>query len=192
MLYLRAYKKTPDKMKYVVITPGGTVQYDVPVMKVQAYSLDEIFEKHLLLLIPFYIFSHEKRLPEYNSSAEKLSELKAEYQKILERLNKLERQGIIGAYDKRTLIEVSDDVVKAIAQKYENVQKGIGEIMRGPLIQTEARTILNRGISQGISETRKKTALKMLQRGRLTIDEIAEYSGLNVIEVTQLAKSQKE
>ena len=200
VLYLRAYKKTPDKMKYVIITPGGTVQYDVPVMKVQAYSLDEIFEKHLLLLIPFYIFSHEKRLPEYNSSAEKLSELKAEYQKILERLNKLERQGVIGAFDKRTLIEVSDDVVKAIAQKYENVQKGIGEIMRGPLIQTEARTILNRGISlgisqgisQGISETRKKTALKMLQRGRLTIDEIAEYSGLNVTEVKQLAKSQTE
>lgn len=200
VLYLRAYKKTPDKMKYVVITPGRTVQYDVPVMKVQAYSLDEIFEKHLLLLIPFYIFSHEKRLPEYNSSAEKLSELKAEYQKILERLNKLERQGVIGAFDKRTLIEVSDDVVKAIAQKYENVQKGIGEIMRGPLIKTEARTILNKGISlgisqgisQGISETRKKTALKMLQRGRLTIDEIAEYSGLNVTEVTQLAKSQKE
>lgn len=200
VLYLRAYKKTPDKMKYVIITPGGTVQYDVPVMKVQAYSLDEIFEKHLLLLIPFYIFSHEKRLPEYNSSAEKLSELKAEYQKILERLNKLERQGIIGAYDKRTLIEVSDDVVKAIAQKYENVQKGIGEIMRGPLIKTEARTILNKGISlgisqgisQGISETRKKTALKMLQRGRLTIDEIAEYSGLNVTEVKQLAKSQTE
>lgn len=192
VLYLRAYKKTPDKMKYVIITPGGTVQYDVPVMKVQAYSLDEIFEKHLLLLIPFYIFSHEKRLPEYNSSAEKLSELKAEYQKILERLNKLERQGVIGAFDKRTLIEVSDDVVKAIAQKYENVQKGIGEIMRGPLIQTEARTILNRGISQGISETRKKTALKMLQRGRLTIDEIAEDSGLSVTEVKQLAKSQTE
>ena len=200
VLYLRAYKKTPDKMKYVIITPGGTVQYDVPVMKVQAYSLDEIFEKHLLLLIPFYIFSHEKRLPEYNSSTEKLSELKAEYQKILERLNKLERQGVIGAFDKRTLIEVSDDVVKAIAQKYENVQKGIGEIMRGPLIKTEARTILNKGISlgisqgisQGISETRKKTALKMLQRGRLTIDEIAEYSGLNVTEVKQLAKSQTE
>ena len=76
------------------------------------------------------------------------------------------------------------------------MQKGIGEIMRGPLIKTEARTILNKGISlgisQGISETRKKTALKMLQRGRLTIDEIAEYSGLNVTEVTQLAKSQKE
>ncbi|WP_283589484.1 FxLYD domain-containing protein, partial [Staphylococcus nepalensis] len=45
VLYLRAYKKTPDKMKYVVITPGRTVQYDVPVMKVQTYTLDDIFEK---------------------------------------------------------------------------------------------------------------------------------------------------
>ena len=63
VLYLRTYKKTPDKMKYVIITPGGKVQYDVPVIKVQAYSLDDIFEKRLLMLIPFYIFSHKKICP---------------------------------------------------------------------------------------------------------------------------------
>ena len=85
VLYLRTYKKTPDKMKYVIVTPGGTVQYHVPIMKVQTYSLDEIFAKGLLMLIPFYIFSHEKNLSEYNSNEQKLSELKAEYQKILER-----------------------------------------------------------------------------------------------------------
>lgn len=45
VMYLRSYKKTPDIMKYVIVTPGGTVQYDVPIMKVQSYSLDEIFEK---------------------------------------------------------------------------------------------------------------------------------------------------
>ena len=44
VMYLRTYKKTPDKMKYVLVTPGGTVQYDVPVMKVQAYSLDDILK----------------------------------------------------------------------------------------------------------------------------------------------------
>lgn len=57
------------------------MQYDVPVMKVQAYSLDDIFEKHLLLLLPFYIFSHEKNFPEYNSNEQKLEELKKEYMK---------------------------------------------------------------------------------------------------------------
>ena len=188
VMYLRAYKKTPDKMKYVIITPGGTVQYDVPIMKVQSYSLDEIFEKRLLMLIPFYIFSHEKSFSEYNNNEQKLEELKAEYRIILERLDDLEKQGIIGAFDKRTIIELSSDVINEIARKYENVQKGIGAMMRGPLIQTEARTILNRGISQGISETKKETALRMLKMGKLTVEEIAECSALSVAEVKQLAK----
>lgn len=123
VLYLRAYNKTPDKMKYVINTPGGTVQYDVPVMKVQTYSVDDIFEKHLLLLLPFYIFSHEKNFPEYNSSGQKLEKLKEEYQNILERLDGLEQQGVIGAFSKRTIIELSRDVIQEIAKKYENVQK---------------------------------------------------------------------
>ncbi len=186
VLYLRTYKKTPDKMRYVIITPGGTVQYDVPIMKVQKYSLDDIFEKRLLILIPFYIFSHEKSFPEYNSNEQKLAELKAEYQKILEKLDGLEQQGVIGAFDKRTIIELSEDVIKEIAQKYENVQKGVGDIMGGALIETEARTILN----QGISETKKQTALKLLKRGKQTIKEIAEDTGLSVTEVEQLAKLQ--
>ena len=190
VMYLRAYKKTPDKMKYVIVTPGGTVQYDVPIMKVQSYSLDEIFEKRLLMLIPFYIFSHEKSFSEYNNNEDKLEELKAEYQIILERLDDLEKQGIIGAFDKRTIIDLSSDVINEIARKYENVQKGIGAMMRGPLIQTEARTILNRGISQGISETKKETALRMLKMGKLTVEEIAEYSALSVAEVEQLANLQ--
>ena len=190
VMYLRAYKKTPDKMKYVIITPGGTVQYDVPIMKVQSYSLDEIFEKRLLMLIPFYIFSHEKSFSEYNNNELKLEELKAEYRIILERLDDLEKQGIIGAFDKRTIIDLSSDVINEIARKYENVQKGIGAMMRGPLIQTEARTILNRGISQGISETKKETALRMLKMGKLTVEEIAECSALSVAEVEQLANLQ--
>ena len=182
VMYLRAYKKTPDKMKYVIITPGGTVQYDVPIMKVQSYSLDEIFEKRLLMLIPFYIFSHEKSFSEYNNNEQKLEELKTEYRIILERLDDLEKQGIIGAFDKRTIIELSSDVIREIARKYENVQKGIGAMMRGPLIQTEARTILN--------ESKKETALRMLKVGKLTVEEIAEYSALSVAEVEQLANLQ--
>lgn len=66
VLYLRNYKKTPDKMRYVIKTPGGIVEYDVPIMKVQEYTLEDIFSKGLLLLIPFYIFSHEKNFKVYN------------------------------------------------------------------------------------------------------------------------------
>ncbi|MCM1107227.1 MAG: hypothetical protein NC355_09830 [Blautia sp.] len=184
-------------MKYVIVTPGGTVQYDIPIMRVQKYSLDDIFEKCLLMLIPFYIFSHEKSFPEYNSSEQKLEELKAEYRLITERLDDLNRKGEIGAFDERTIIELSGDVINELAQKYENVQK-VGGMMRGPMIETGARQILNQGISQGIkegkrqgiSEANKNAAINMLRRGKLTIEEIAEDTGLNVAEVEQLAELQ--
>ena len=182
VLYLRNYKKAPDKMRYVIKTPGGTVEYDVPVMKVQEYTLEDIFSKGLLLLIPFYIFSHEKNFKVYNSDEQRLAELKAEYRSILERLDKLEQEGIIGAFDKRTIIELSGDVIRKIAQKYENVQKGIGGMMSGALLETEARTILNRGKD----EAKKETALRMLQDGELSIDKIAKYSGLDVAEIKLL------
>ncbi len=192
VLYLRTRKKTPDKMKYVIVTPGGTIQYDIPVMKVQSYSLDDIFEKQLLMLIPFYIFSHEDSFADYNGSSHRLTELQNEYKKILDRLNNLEEQGIIGAFDKRTIIELSSDVIKEITQKYENVQKGVGGIMGGVLIETEARVILNQGISQGkilgIDEAKKKTAVRMLKKGKLSVEEVAEYSELAISEVKQLAK----
>ena len=53
-------------------------EYDAPIMKVQEYSLEDIFSKGLLLLIPFYIFSHEKNFKVYDSNEQKLEGLKAE------------------------------------------------------------------------------------------------------------------
>ena len=156
--------------------------------------MDKIFKKGLLMLIPFYIFSHERSFSEYNSNEQKLEELRAEYRRILERLDEQEQQGVIGAFDKRTIIELSGDVIKEIAQKYENVQKGVGDLMVGALIETEARTILNQGIEQGIgqgaSAANRATALRMLKRGKLTIPEIAEDTGLSVAEVESLAEVQ--
>lgn len=190
VLYLRTYKNTPDKMKYVIITPGGTVRYDVPVMKVQNYTLDDIFEKRLLLLIPFYIFSYEKSFPEYNSSGQKLEELKSEYQDILERLDGLERRGVVGVFDKRTIIDLTGDVIKEIAQKYENVQKGVGDIMRGTLIETEARRLRDEAKKEAKKEAARGTAIRLLKIGKLTVEEVAIGSGLSVAEVEQLARFQ--
>ena len=63
-------------------------------------------------------------------------------------------------------------------------------MMRGALLETSARTILNQGISQGISQNQKETALKMLKRGKMTIQEIAEDTGLNIADVEHLARLQ--
>lgn len=106
-------------------------------------------------------------------------------------LDELEIQEVIGVFDKRTNFDLPSDAIQEIGQKYVNVQKGVGDMMGGALIETEARIILNQGIkqgkSQGISETKKQTALKLLKRGKLTVEEIAEDTGLSVTEVEQLS-----
>lgn len=59
--------------------------------------------------------------------------------------------------------------------------------MRGVLGDTEARRILN----TGRKETKKETALRMLKDGELSVDKIAEYTGLKLEEVEQLAEIKK-
>ena len=81
-------------------------------------------------------------------------------------------------------------VIKEIAQKYENVQKVVGNMMRGALIETSARTILSQGISRGINQAQKETTLRMLQDGELSVEKIARYSGLRIKDVERLAELQ--
>lgn len=89
-------------------------------------------------------------------------------------------------------------MIQEIAEKYDTVQKGIGDMMRGALIETSARTILNQGINQGISQginqgisqNQRETALRLLKRGKQTVEEIAEDTGLSVNDVQQLDKLQ--
>ena len=152
ILFLRCDTSTPDQMRIEMRTPGGTVRFDVLVMKSQRYGIDEIFEKNLLFLIPFYIFSHESRFVEYNKDKGKLESLKAEYIDIRNRLDDLLESGQISAYTRKIIMEMSNKVVENLARKYKNVREGVKSIMGGRVLEHEAKTILREGWRQGHKE----------------------------------------
>lgn len=54
-------------------------------MRIISYNVNEIFEKKLYLLIPFYIFNHEKKLKSYENDEKKLKKLEEEYKDIVRR-----------------------------------------------------------------------------------------------------------
>ena len=89
----------------------------LPVMKVQHYTIEEIFEKNLLFLIPFYIFTHEKRFPEYERDRKRLEQMKQEYDRIKEKLEESLEQGAISEYAKCTIMDMSSKVLEYIAKK---------------------------------------------------------------------------
>ena len=116
-------------------------------------------------LIPFYIFNCEQDFEGYDTDQEKLEQLKELYRGIIERLEELVNQNKITAFDKGTILELSSDVVKELAHKYGNMTEGIGEIMSGTMIETDARKILDQGINIGISQGEARGEKKGEARG---------------------------
>ena len=62
--------------------------YRVPTVKVEHYTKDSIFEKKLLMLLPFYIMRYEKSADIIEKDSEKLQRLLSEYEDIRNKLGK--------------------------------------------------------------------------------------------------------
>lgn len=152
VLFLRHNSSTPDSLKLKMVTPGGTIEYDIRVMKSQQYTLEEIFEKNLLLLLPFYIFSHEAQFEEYEKDKAKLKGLQTEYEQIKNKLEELLNQGLISEYTRCTIIDMSNKVLEHIAKKYKSLREGVKSVMGGKVLEYEAKTIKWEGIREGIQQ----------------------------------------
>ena len=189
IISLRHTSHTPDKMNINILTPGGNVSYNVPVLKVRHYSADELFEKHLFFLIPFHIF--EKDFNEIEQNDEKLKKLEAEYTYITKHLNEASHAGILSEYTKAAILEMSRKVVKHLAAKYKKIEKGVNLNMGGKVLNYRAKDILNRGRAEGFIEGEEQTkiqiATKLLTCGN-DIKSVADITELPEETVSKLAE----
>ena len=78
-------------------------------------------------------------------------------------------------FDRNTLIETAEDVINEIAKKYENLRKGIGDVMGGAILDTNARRILNQGRAEGIAEGRAEGRVEGIADMTISLlDDIGE------------------
>ena len=164
VLFLRTKKDTPDAMN-IVNTPGGTVDFDVPIMKVNSYSLAQIFEKDLYFLLPFYIFNLEKNFSKYEHDPAELEKLRREYVDFMTRLELAVLNRKIFTHDRRTILEMSKKVLENIAVKYDNIQKEVKDIMGGRVLDYEGRSIFYDGVERGRQEEKFDTARRLREMG---------------------------
>ena len=52
VIYLRSNSNTPDELKICICVGKKEIFYEIPILKVKNYTLNEIFEKQLWMLIP--------------------------------------------------------------------------------------------------------------------------------------------
>lgn len=181
VLFLRYAASAPDQLRIRIVAPGGSLEYDIPVMKSGQYKIKDIFDKNLLLLIPFYIFSHERRFEEYEKDKIKLMALQEEYEQIKCRLEELLLRGMISEYTRCTILDMSNKVLEHIALKYNAVREGVKSVMGGRVLEYEAKTIKNEGIEEGIEKGIEGTVSILKKLGVPTqtiLDKIEEQYDL--------------
>ncbi len=185
VLYLRHTRNTPEEMIVEIRTPGGNVSYGIPVMKTQKYTIEEIFEKKLLFLLPFYIFVHEKHFGDYEKNEEYLLKLQEETAGICRRLSELVQKGEISEFVRQSLMAMMKEVAEKIAEKYEKVRRGVTSAMGGEILEYEAKTIWKGGYAEGersgfaegkrsgFAEGEIKAYIDLIRDGIFTVSEAA-------------------
>lgn len=156
VLYLRSGRKTPDFLEVKLILPDRQVcEYRVPTVKMEHYTKDSIFEKKLLMLLPFYVMRYEKTADIIEKDPEKFQGLLNEYEYIR---NKLEREisysGRAELYTdlNKLIIRISDYIFR----NKEKIRKGVGEIMGGKVLQLESERLREEGMAIGKAEGKEE------------------------------------
>ena len=148
------------------------MMYSVPTIKMTDYTKDSIFEKNLLMLLPFYIMRYEKKGHDFNNNPELFQTLLNEYEEIRVNLDKeLTETGRSELYT--DLTELIVKIADYIFREEDEVRKGLGDIMGGKVLELESERLKAEGqvIGQAQGEARLGSLInRLIQEQR--IDEI--------------------
>ena len=145
VLYLRSGNNTPDFLGVeMALADGNIVLYQIPTIKLETYTKDSIFEKNLLMLLPFYIMRYEKNIHEMSENPELFQCLLNEYEEIRTNLVK----ELSGADKAALYMDLNKLIIKIadyICQSEEVVRKGIGDVMGGKVLELESERLRAEG-----------------------------------------------
>ena len=156
VIYLRSNSNTPDELKICVCIGQKELFYEIPILKVKNYTLEEIFEKELWMLIPFYIFRYEKEFRIINGDEKRLLSLRMEYENVAARLDQECQSGRMKPITGGALCELANTVVEKLASKYDNVEKEVTEVMGGKVLNYRSKEIFREAMEKGLEEGRRK------------------------------------
>lgn len=110
---------------------------------------------HLWFLLPFYFFNYSPKVLDQDQSL--IAKMQETYEDIFERLNRLAAEKVISEYDRLAIKAMCENVALALTKRYRKVKEGVEQIMGGQVLEYEAKTIYQEGISQGQKLERQNT-----------------------------------
>ena len=186
VLFLRNSTNVPDKMTIEIRTSDGkTCDYSVSVIRENDFTLDDMFDKELYFLLPFYLFQYEDELPRLNADQVYLQSLLDEYDGIADRLNELVEAGKLSSRSRYVIIQMIKRVSDKLAMAQEHVRQKVGDVMGGHVIDLDIFQAEDKAKAEGIIifiEDKREDGIgediikqKLIKHFKLTNDEADAY-----------------
>lgn len=185
VLYVRNHRTLPQYHEAIVrFSDGQQVIYRIPIIHAQHYTVNDMFEKKLLILLPYHILRYEHFLRSNKTNEKKLNQLLDDYRKINERLtDTCEKEKKSEFYKDMIIKEIADHVIP----KENEARKGVDEIMGGniltlpsDLIREERAAGREEGLATGLEKGRNDTIFSFVQDGLISLSVGADRANLSV------------
>ena len=151
VFFLRSTKNTPSMVKVILEGPqGSSMSYQIPALKLQDYSMDDMLKKKLFIMLPFLFFNYEKQL-EKTADPQVFAEIEKRYDAIIQQLRGLEERGVLNVYEADTLYEALKVVVEALGERCK-AEKEVQTIMGGKVLEFRGDKYYNAGKEEGRDE----------------------------------------
>ena len=127
---------------------GQSVVYRVPVIMADHYTVDSIFEKRLLLLLPYHILRYEHFLKSNQANEKRTEQLLDDYREINSRLSGLqEAEGREQLYV--DLVELIGRIADHVIPVDNPIRERIGEAMGGQVLKLRSEELREEGREEG-------------------------------------------
>ena len=178
-LYLRHTKNTPDFLTVHLIIPDiknpskmQDVVYQTPIVKIQEYSKEKIFEKDLLAFLPYYILRYEKQFNSINENTDALKCFLEEYESIRTLLDQecVDDRDTIYFDLIGLIVQISDYILES----HDAMKKGVSEVMGSERLKLKSEQLR--------TEERIKILVSLVKDNTITLEIAAKKAEMDVEE----------
>lgn len=144
-------------------------------------TVDSIFEKKLLALLPYHILRYEHLLKSNNTDQKKIGQLLDDYRMIGEKLQQMqENEDTSELYV--DLIALINKLADYVIPDCNPVKERLGEIMDGQILKLRSEELIEQGINQALYSS--------VQDGDMLPERAAKRLNINVPELKMQMQKQ--
>ena len=159
VLYLRHNKNTKDVMKLQIQFPGDqSVDYYVRIIKAKNYTKEDIIQKKLYFLVPYYIMRVED---------EPLQKVLDDYIDLLYAIRADREKGFLIEYDLATIGKCLNKLVDVVYSKEPAIKEGVESVMGGKVIYDEIDRIFDEGVKFGEERGKAQGIEQGIEQGEI-------------------------